>query len=147
MTEAAGAGHCERGPELSALLDGELGRVGHRRLRAHVRGCEDCAAELASLAGVRSQLRSLPPREVPEGLWQEAAARAGDGGARAHRRRAERRAVAALLVAVALTGALAWGVGDGQQRIATRPLEALVGGQGGEPESQMVHPLFYEPAE
>lgn len=130
MAEGAADEACSAGAELSALLDGELGETERERVRAHVRGCQDCAAELAGLARVRAQLRSVPPREVPEGLWQEAAARAGGTESRVRRRGAERRALAALLVATAVTGALAWGLGGDEERSATRPFEGLVGGVG-----------------
>lgn len=145
MAEAQ-RGDCQRGAELSALLDGEIGRVERGWLRAHVRRCHACACELAGLARVRSQLRSLPPREVPEGLWRQAAVRAGGVGSRIRRRRAERRAIATLLVAAAITGALAWGVGDEQERTATRPLKALVGGQS-EDDGFSVRPLIFDPAD
>lgn len=150
MAEAARGEVCPTGAQLSALLDGELGDAERGRVREHVRGCQGCAAELGGLARVRNQLRSVPPREVPAELWQGAVARARDAGSRSRRRGAERRALAALLVAAAVTSALAVGFGADEERSATRPFEGLVGGVGtgdAEGDGALARPLLYDQSE
>lgn len=61
---------CDRaGPQLSALLDGELVPRQRAHVRAHVAVCGRCRAELDSLARVRTALRSLPTRQAsPTGI-------------------------------------------------------------------------------
>jgi hypothetical protein len=51
--------------ELLALRDGE----GSAWMREHVAGCAACAAELARLEQVRSQLRALPSFAPPRDRW------------------------------------------------------------------------------
>lgn len=54
---------------LSAWLDGELSRAEQVRVAVHLEACEPCRLELAQVRRVRAQLRSLPERQVPEGLF------------------------------------------------------------------------------
>lgn len=58
---------------LSARLDAELGARDRRRVDRHVSACLDCAEELESLRRTRTLVRSMPPRQVPPGLWDPAA--------------------------------------------------------------------------
>lgn len=118
---------CRYGPALSALLDAELDGAERERVTRHLRACATCEAELASLRRVRAQVRSLPAREVPDGLWEPARAEASRAEGHAERRGAERFAVAGLLVAAALAGALAWGVTDEPERTVLGPSELSVG--------------------
>lgn len=54
-------------PLLSAHLDGELDAPLGRAVAEHLRACADCAAECDELRVVRSLVRSLPVRRLPEG--------------------------------------------------------------------------------
>lgn len=70
--------------QLPALVAGELAGWSGRVVRAHVRRCADCAAELErqeSVAAGLSALRSTPPAP-PDGLLDELLARAGNRGVR-----------------------------------------------------------------
>jgi hypothetical protein len=53
------------GDRLSALLDGELDEAEQDAVRAHVRTCPICAAELEEVAAARAAIRALPWLELP----------------------------------------------------------------------------------
>lgn len=59
---------------LSAWLDDELDGPERAGVAAHLDECSACAAELEGLRVVRSQLRSLPERRVPAGVFDDAIA-------------------------------------------------------------------------
>lgn len=70
--------------QLPALVAGELSGWPERTVRAHVRRCPDCAAELARqerLAGALDALREAPP-PPPEGLLDTLLEQAGHPGLR-----------------------------------------------------------------
>ncbi|MEZ5145128.1 MAG: hypothetical protein R2726_21850 [Acidimicrobiales bacterium] len=60
----------ERGAQLSALLDGELGPDEEAEVRAWLERTPEAQAELAELAEVRSWLRELPPVDPPFGFYE-----------------------------------------------------------------------------
>lgn len=55
--------------QLSAYLDGELVPAEADEVRLHLTGCEACREELARLQHVKSLLRRLPERAMPEDVW------------------------------------------------------------------------------
>ena len=70
--------------QLPFLVSGELTGWAARVVRAHVKRCADCTAELQrqeQLAGALQTLRSSPP-EPPPGLLDDLLARAGGRGLR-----------------------------------------------------------------
>lgn len=121
---------CRYGPALSALLDAELDGAERDRVTRHLDGCATCQAELDNLCRVRAQVRSLPAREVPEGLWEPARAEASLAEGSAPRRDAERFAIAGLLVAAAFAGALAWGADDEPERAVREAPQSQLGDAG-----------------
>lgn len=62
------------GEQISAYLDGELGRSEIEELLDHLDTCGRCAAELEDMQKVRAAVRSLPLLELPAGLIPEAEA-------------------------------------------------------------------------
>ncbi len=56
--------------QLLSLRDGDAPAPA---VEAHVQSCEPCRQELARLAGIRDQLRALPPISPRQGLWQSVA--------------------------------------------------------------------------
>jgi anti-sigma factor RsiW len=68
--------------DLSALIDEELDAAREAAVRAHVDGCDRCAARLQALCDVDLELAGLGQPEVPGDLGQRLAARiANDPGA------------------------------------------------------------------
>jgi len=53
------------GELLSAFLDGEITAAERSRVMDHLTGCSECRAELESLNGARTALRSLPILDPP----------------------------------------------------------------------------------
>lgn len=51
------------GEALSALVDGQLAYDDEAAALAHLAGCDECAAELASVTALRNLVRALPPVE------------------------------------------------------------------------------------
>jgi len=51
------------GEALSALVDGQLASDDEAAALDHLAGCDECAAELASVTAVRNLVRALPPVE------------------------------------------------------------------------------------
>jgi len=70
--------------QLPFLVSGELTGWGARVVRAHVKRCADCAAELARQEQVHAALASLrtSPPEPPPGLLDDLLARARGGSLR-----------------------------------------------------------------
>jgi len=93
------------GPDLSALLDGELSEAEATRARDHLAGCPVCQSELAEVERTRSLLRDLPFLEPPVGFVD---------GIIGRRRRRRRHAVA--IAALASVATLATLVGSGALR-------------------------------
>ena len=58
---------------LSAWLDDELDERERAVVTGHLEICDDCAADAEGLRMVRSQLRNLPERRVPDGVLEEVA--------------------------------------------------------------------------
>jgi anti-sigma factor RsiW len=117
---------CPHAASLSALLDGELSFGEYARLCKHLDVCPRCAAELDDLKWVRAQVRSLPTRKVPDGLWGVDAPVHADrrGGGR---RRPEQLVLAGLLVAAAVAGGVArGGGGDATPRVVDVPVDVFV---------------------
>lgn len=109
---------CMQGALLSALLDGEVDADERARLQRHVDECVSCADELASLGRMRSQLRNLPARDLPDGLLEDARRVASERpGPR--RRWSDRLAVAGVVAAAVIAGGVVSGV-DG--RHSTTPV-------------------------
>lgn len=114
---------CDRVHELlSASLDGELPADAVGLVDEHLAGCGRCREEQQRLAQVRSLVRALPTRRVPEPLRDELRATAAvrDAGSR------PRRVIvaASLMLAMAAGGAL--GVVTGEERTAPVPVDTLV---------------------
>jgi anti-sigma factor RsiW len=110
-------------PLLSAALDGELPAAEAATVRRHLARCGACAHEHRGLATVRSLLRNLPERALPEVVPAAAAARAGS------RRRRLAAAGATVAVVTGLLGGAAFALG-GQPAPPTRtvhvPMDAFV---------------------
>lgn len=108
---------------LSAALDGELPEDTAAAVTAHLAACACCAEEQRRLAEVRSLVRALPTRRVPDpaGEGLRSAARARERG----RRGRQLAAVTALLAAVLAGGAL--GAAAGQDPTSSVPVDTLVG--------------------
>lgn len=57
---------------LSAYMDGELGGVEHRQIRAHLQACQDCSSEYAALLQTKRLLAALriqePHGDLPSGI-------------------------------------------------------------------------------
>jgi len=81
--------------DLTALLHGELPLARRIRVQAHLRGCSDCAEELASLRRVHAALADLPLEPAPAAVWAGIESRLG----RPRPRRIDRVAWAAALAA------------------------------------------------
>ncbi len=91
------------GPELSALLDGELATVEQEIVLLHLGECEDCRAQFHELDAARTAIRSLPGLEPPEFLMtRRDAARA--------RHRTRWRVVTATVAGMAAAVAIAVGI-------------------------------------
>lgn len=60
---------------LEAFVDGELPPAEAEAVRAHVRHCAACLAELEALAGLNQGLRALGSERAPPALWSSIAAR------------------------------------------------------------------------
>jgi len=58
--------HEEAAAELGAAALGALGPADHDAVIAHAAGCEQCAAELASLRAVAARLAEQPPGDAPD---------------------------------------------------------------------------------
>lgn len=106
----------EYGPQLAALLDGELPSEDERRLREHIEVCPRCAADLAQQQRARAALRAARAALVPPASLQ---ARIELDLARAGSHRVSRRkmlalggAAAALLLLI-LAGLTVRGLGTG----------------------------------
>jgi hypothetical protein len=110
-------------PLLSAAIDCELPRAETEAVARHLAACAGCRAERHGLATVRSLLRSLPERSLPEDLTGRAAGRAS-----AQRRRLAM-AGTTIAVTVGLLAGAAFSLG-GQPPPDTRtvrvPLETFV---------------------
>ena len=118
---------CPYSVDVSAWVDGELAPFEADALDAHLEACLPCAAELSELQRLRVQLRSLPLRRVPEGLWEAAATQAlAYSKADSHRRRSERLALTGLALAVGVAGALAWPQAENPTRTVEVPVEEFV---------------------
>lgn len=64
--------NCERhNRNLSALLDGRLGRREEARLRHHLADCRRCASDLEEIKRSRDLLRALPDPEPSPDFWKE----------------------------------------------------------------------------
>jgi hypothetical protein len=70
---------------LGDLLEGDLAPRERAKVENHVRGCSDCAAELADLRGTVRLLRRLPDPEPPLHLASAVMARIADGEGRPSR--------------------------------------------------------------
>ena len=118
---------CAYAADVSAWLDDELAPFEADTVATHIRFCAVCASELAELRRIRVQLRSLPPRQVPEGHWEGAATQAmANKEADSHRRRSERLALTGLALAVGVAGALAWPQSNQPTRTVDVPVESFV---------------------
>jgi anti-sigma factor RsiW len=128
------AERCDRvEPLLSAHVDGELDAVTERNVASHLATCPACAAEAEATAAVRSLLRSMPVRRLPEGVRAvappvgAAVGLMGTGEREGATRLA--RAGAALAVAGGLLAGAAFSLG-GQAPVDTRtvavPLDVYV---------------------
>jgi anti-sigma factor RsiW len=110
-------------PLLSAHLDGEVRSAERAALETHLAGCPSCAAELDQLRVVRSLVRSLPVRRLPEGVGPLPAAAA------APEHRGLLRAGVAFAAALGLLGGAAFSLG-GQPapdtRLVTVPVDVYV---------------------
>jgi hypothetical protein len=111
--------------QLPFLDSGELSGWGARVVRAHVKRCPDCSAELARQGELRSALASLrdAPPSPPAGLLDDLLQRARGGGLRERAAVPARGAVSgarpALSLAFLTVGAAAsTGVGYGAYRAA-----------------------------
>jgi anti-sigma factor RsiW len=94
------------GPELSALLDGELATVEQEIVLLHLGDCTNCRAEFHELDAARTAIRSLPGLEPPEFLMtRRDAARA--------RHRSRWRVATAAAAGMAAAAAIAVGVFGG----------------------------------
>jgi anti-sigma factor RsiW len=132
-------------PLLSAHLDGELGAREHQVVLRHLDRCRDCAREAEQLRVVRSLVRSLPVRRLPDGLrptgggpddvrLDVGGAAQLDGvrrGSGARRARASLRAGAGVLTAVALglVGGAAFALGGqppADAPVIAVPMDVLV---------------------
>jgi anti-sigma factor RsiW len=124
-------------PLLSAWIDGELGAVETGRIAAHVDSCPRCAGTAEQLSAVRSLLRSLPVRRLPEAVQGPLTPSVGASGSpnAPSRERADRdprpvpRAGAMLAVAAGLLGGAVFALG-GQPppdtRVVSVPLDVYV---------------------
>jgi anti-sigma factor RsiW len=119
---------CRRAePLLSAHVDEELDAAEERLVRGHLGVCEHCAREVEQLVVVRSLMRSMPVRRLPEelALAQEPVVPARPQ----HPTRALSRAGAALAVAGGLLTGAAFSLG-GQPppdtRVVSVPLDVYV---------------------
>lgn len=123
MGEGVAMAPCDRVRELlSASLDGELPADAVGRVDEHLAGCARCREERQRLAQVRSLVRTLPTRHIPQPLRDElrATAAARDAGGRPRRVLV----AASLMLAMAAGGAL--GVVTGDERAAPVPVDTLV---------------------
>jgi hypothetical protein len=55
--------------ELHAYADGELPAQEARRVEAHLRGCTECARELALIQSMGEAMKSSYSRRPPAGIW------------------------------------------------------------------------------
>jgi len=93
--------------DLSALIDGELDAARESALRAHLAGCEACAARLASLGRVDALLAATPLPEVSPALRERVLGLPGAEPAPVRRAPPRRRRWLAPLAAAAAAAALA----------------------------------------
>ncbi len=92
------------GPELSALLDGELATVEQELVLLHLGECDDCRAEFHELDAARTAVRSLPGLEPPEFLMTRRDAARARHRARWRVVTAAAGAAAAVAIAVGMLG-------------------------------------------
>ena len=114
---------------LSGLLDGELPAADEAAARAHLAGCDDCAAELDAVADIRLTVRALPPVEPPFGFFErmllpDRPLRSGHAGRPFWRDR--RRAVGAAAVAGAAASVLFLGVSPTPQQPVSPSVATLI---------------------
>lgn len=66
-------------PRLQDFVDGHLGAVEERRMRAHLAGCQGCRREERELRQLLTRVAELPRRiEPPHDLWPGVAERLGE---------------------------------------------------------------------
>lgn len=63
--------------ELSAFMDGELGREDAARVEAHLGSCGECASYLSRIKSASSRFKAHGADEVPAGLLKRSLSEAG----------------------------------------------------------------------
>lgn len=111
---------CIHEERLGAWLDGELDAAQEETLRTHLRECQDCCRELASLQRLLAAARNLPSAvDPPRDLWPEVEASLPLGPSAAQRGRLPWLAAAAALVILLGAGVyLAWNGRGGPPQVA-----------------------------
>jgi anti-sigma factor RsiW len=104
-------------PLLSAWIDGELCSDDAALVAVHLDGCGQCSAQADRLASVRSLVRSLPVRRLPDPLRSALAAQVETPSQAS----ALTRVSAALAVAAGLLGGAVFALG-GQPPSDSRPV-------------------------
>lgn len=70
---------CVNLPLVHEYVDGTLDPATHRRVAAHLAGCEVCDSERAFVVELRAQVADMPRLAPPDHLWDAIAASLGEG--------------------------------------------------------------------
>ena len=106
--------HDEWNDRLSEYIDGELEPAARGALEAHLAGCEECRADLASLGAVVTRAQALTDAAPSSNLWPGIAERIGSRPARRSSLATRRFAftlpqlVAASLALIVASGGMVW---------------------------------------
>ncbi|MDP8937936.1 MAG: zf-HC2 domain-containing protein [Actinomycetota bacterium] len=120
MTGGDDVRNAHLGDLLSALLDGELPPSAEAAARAHLAGCEACAAELDATRAVRLAVRALPAVEPPFGFYERMRPSSRPWW------RDHRRTVAAALAGSAAASALFLGASSAPQQPVSPSVATLI---------------------